>query len=198
MARLAKLISARSLRASFMGRCATCVFLTKSSWMPRFTRWSGPTARISIRLRCMIGLLILLRSAAPWSTGARRTRLRRKRLSTRPRRPPYSRNPRNRCGLNMVKFRKTVLSVLFGLFAACLIFSFGLYLYFYSALPTAPDQQAGRIHKMDIGHGFIRYGSEKQFQVLETDKNTVFPLSFIPFLLAAALGLRWKLIGIRR
>jgi len=91
----------------------------------------------------------------------------------------------------MVKFRKTIIGVLFGLFGACLIFSFVLYVYFDSTLPIAPDQRAGLIHKMDIGHGFIRYGSEKQFQVLETDENTIFPLSFIPFLLGFALVLKW-------
>jgi hypothetical protein len=100
------------------------------------------------------------------------------------------------CDYEMTRFRKTILSVLFGLFAACLIFSFVIYVYFDSTLPSVPDQQAGLTFKMDIGHGFIRYGSERQLRVLEADKNTVFPLSFIPFLLAGALGLKW--IGVRR
>jgi hypothetical protein len=88
--------------------------------------------------------------------------------------------------------------VFFGLFAACLIFSFVVYVYFDSTLPSVPDQQAGLTFKMDIGHGFIRYGSEKEFRVLEASKNSIFPLSFIPFLLACALALKWKSAGIRR
>ena len=86
----------------------------------------------------------------------------------------------------MIKFRQTVITVLLGIYVACLLFYFSLYCYFDSALPSAPDQQAGLIHKMDIGHGFIRYGSEMQFRVSEASQN-FFPLSAIPFLLAFAL-----------
>jgi hypothetical protein len=87
----------------------------------------------------------------------------------------------------MVKFRKTVIGALFGLFAACLIFSFVVYVYFDSTLPSVPHQQARLTFKMDIGQGFIRYGSEMQYRMMRAPKNAT-ALGKFPFLLGCALA----------
>ncbi len=97
----------------------------------------------------------------------------------------------------MAKFHRLILAVLFGVFASCVIFFFSTDLYYAAALANVPDKSKGLVHKLDIGHGFVRYGSETQFRVLMASKNCI-PISGFIFLLGIVLGLKWKLIHLRR
>ena len=96
----------------------------------------------------------------------------------------------------MQTFRKALLAVLFGSCLACVgIFVF-IHLYYYSSLPTAPDETAGRTFKMEVNHGFVRYGSGQEFRVFRAIEEA-FPLSAFPFLVALALGVKWGIFRVR-
>ena len=80
----------------------------------------------------------------------------------------------------MQKLRKTVLGILLGSFLVCLGAFVFIHLYYYETLPSAPDEGAGRTFKMEVNHGFVRYGSGgelRAFRVIEE----VFPLRAFPF-----------------
>ena len=96
----------------------------------------------------------------------------------------------------MVKFRKTVLAVLLGCFTAFVFVAVSIHLYYYSSLPGVPDEKAGRTHKMSVQHGFVRYGSEKEFRALQMIENC-FPVATVLFLTAVVLGLKWGIFHIR-
>ena len=97
----------------------------------------------------------------------------------------------------MQKFRKTVLGILVGSFLACLAASVFIHLYYYETLPSAPDEKAGRTLKMEVNHGFVRYGSGGELRAFHLIQDVVFPLGFFPFLAAAALGLKWGILKVR-
>jgi hypothetical protein len=96
----------------------------------------------------------------------------------------------------MQKLHKTVLGILLGGFLACLGAFVFIHLYCYSSLPSAPDERAGRTFKMEVNHGFVRYGSSgevRAFRVIEE----VFPFAAFPFLAAVVLGLKWGIFQVR-
>jgi hypothetical protein len=107
--------------------------------------------------------------------------------------PRLSTNVRRRY---MQQFRKTVLAVLAGTFLSCVGASVFIHLYYDSRLPRAPDESAGRIFKMEVNHGSIRYGSGGELRAFHVIQDVVFPLGFFPFLAAAALGLKWGILKV--
>jgi hypothetical protein len=96
----------------------------------------------------------------------------------------------------MQKFRKTVLGILVGSFLACLAATMFIHLYYYETLPSAPDERAGRTFKMEVNHGFVRYGAGGELRTFHLIKDVVFPLGCFPFLAAAALGLKWGILKV--
>src|SRR5437899_1631952 len=97
----------------------------------------------------------------------------------------------------MQQFRKTVLAVLLGTFLSCVGAAGFIHLYYYSALPSAPDESAGRTFKMEVNHGSIRHGSGGELRALHLIQDVAFPFGFFPFLTAAALGLKWGVFKVR-
>ena len=96
----------------------------------------------------------------------------------------------------MQKVRKTVLGVLAGSFLVCLAASVFIHLYYYETLPSVPDERAGRTFKMEVNHGFVRYDSGGELRAFHLIQDVVFPLGFLPFLAAAALGLKWGILKV--
>ena len=97
----------------------------------------------------------------------------------------------------MQKSRKTVLGILLGSFLACIAASVFIHLYYYETLPSAPDERGGRTFKMEVNHGFVRYGSGGEFRVFHLIQDVLFPVGFFPFLAAGALGLKWGILKVR-
>ena len=96
----------------------------------------------------------------------------------------------------MLNLRKTVLGVLIGSFVACVVAAISIDQYFYSSLPRLADEQAGRVCKLVVSHGSVRYGSEKEARTLKF-VNDIFMFSVFPFLIALGLGLKWGVFHIR-
>jgi hypothetical protein len=96
----------------------------------------------------------------------------------------------------MQRFRKTVVVVLAGTFLSCVGAAVFIHCYYYSALPSAPDESAGRTFKMEVQHGSIRYGTDGELRTLHLIQDVVFPLGCFPLLAAAALGLKWGILKV--
>ena len=96
----------------------------------------------------------------------------------------------------MQKFRKTVLGILLGSFLTCLGAVVFIHLYYYSTLPSVPDERAGRTFKMEVNHGSVRYGSGGELRAFRVVEE-VFPFAAFPFLAALVLGLKWGTFQVR-
>ena len=95
----------------------------------------------------------------------------------------------------MLKLRKAVLGVLIGSFVACVVAAISIDQYFYSSLPRLADEKAGRVCKLVVSHGSVRYGSEGELHVLRAAQE-VFPIGAVLFLAAVLLGLRWGIFQV--
>ncbi len=96
----------------------------------------------------------------------------------------------------MQKFRKAVLGILLGSTLAFLGAAVFIHLYCYSALPSTPDERLGRTFKLEVNHGFVRYGSVGELRALRGIEDA-FPLAAFPFLTAVVLGLKWGILQVR-
>jgi len=96
----------------------------------------------------------------------------------------------------MARFRKMVLGALLGLFATCVLFSVSIHLYYYEDLPRHPDEKRGRIHRMVVNHGFVRYGSEKELHALRLADDLP-PTGVVLLITAIVLGLEWGIFKVR-
>jgi hypothetical protein len=72
-----------------------------------------------------------------------------------------------------------------------------IHLYYYETLPSAPDERGGRTFKMEVNHGFVRYGSGGELRAFHLVQDVLFPVGFFPFLAAGALGLKWGIFKVR-
>ena len=61
-----------------------------------------------------------------------------------------------------VTARKIMIISLSLLFLGCLCRDIGYDEYYFSHLPTKPDESYGRIRRINFHHGTIRYGTEKE------------------------------------
>jgi len=97
----------------------------------------------------------------------------------------------------MQSSRKTVLGILLGCFAACVAAAIFVHLYYYSTLPSAPDERASRTFRMVVNHGSVRYGSAGELRALRVIED-VFPFAAFPFLAAVFLGMKWGIFQVRK
>ena len=96
----------------------------------------------------------------------------------------------------MKSSRKTVLGILLGSFAACVAATIFVHLYYYSALPSTPDERAIRTFRMQV-NGSVRYGSAGELRAFRVIED-VFPFAAFPFLAAVFLGLKWGIFQVRK
>jgi hypothetical protein len=60
---------------------------------------------------------------------------------------------------------------------------------YFSRLPKAPNEKAGRVYRMVVSHGSIRYGSERELHNLRTIEELRLPAIML-FLVAILWGLK--------
>lgn len=96
----------------------------------------------------------------------------------------------------MVRFRKILIGALLGSSFAAFLLLACVECYYYSSLPGAPDENTGRVYKMLVNHGFVRYGSQAQRRIFQITKD-IFPVAGLLFLTAIVLGLRWGILYVR-
>ena len=97
----------------------------------------------------------------------------------------------------MIKLRKTILALLLGGFSAWVIAFAWIHLSYCEKLPSTPDEKAGRIYRMVVNHGFVRYGSERELHILKTVEDSQ-PIVILLFLLALVLGMSWGIFKIAK
>ena len=97
----------------------------------------------------------------------------------------------------MVKFSMTLITLLLSGFGAYVVLFGGIHIYYCESLPSTPNEGAGRTYRMVVNHGFVRYGSEREFRTLRAVEGS-FPIPCFMFLAAVALGLRYDHFPIRR
>jgi hypothetical protein len=91
----------------------------------------------------------------------------------------------------MVTLRKTIIIVLFGSFVGWLIFGFWIDLSYASNLPDAPNDKTGRIYRMVVNHGFVRYGTEEDLRLFRWMENTQ-PVAMTFLVMGIVLAIRYK------
>ncbi len=94
----------------------------------------------------------------------------------------------------MQRFRKAVIGILLG--STLAVLGAAVFIPYYSALPSTPDERVGRTFKMAVNHGFVRYGSVGELRALHAIEDA-FPLAAFPFLAAVALGMKWGIFQVR-
>ncbi len=96
----------------------------------------------------------------------------------------------------MVILRKTIIVLLLAGFATWVLADVWIHVSYSTNLPSVPDEKAGRIHRMLVNHGYVRYGSERELQALSAVENAL-PVAITLFLIAAILGLKFGDFHIR-
>jgi hypothetical protein len=48
-----------------------------------------------------------------------------------------------------------------------------IHLSYCDKLPKMPDERTGRIYRMTVNHGFVRYGSEREFRIKQAAENSI-------------------------
>jgi hypothetical protein len=89
----------------------------------------------------------------------------------------------------MKLLRKILYALLLGCFLLSVIAEVWLHLSYSSNLPTIPDEKSGHIYRMVVNHGFVVYGSERDFRVFRWVENSQ-PFAIVCFLVAVIVGLR--------
>jgi hypothetical protein len=89
----------------------------------------------------------------------------------------------------MATLRKILYALLLGCFILWVIAFAWLHLSYSSNLPTTPDEKSGHIYRMVVNHGFVVYGSEREFRILRWVENSQ-TYAIVCFLTAAIVGLR--------
>ena len=95
-----------------------------------------------------------------------------------------------------IPIRRLILILLLGGFLAWVLFTAWVHISYASNLPEAPDAKAGRVYKMMVNHGFVRYGTERELHTLRWAENS-FAIATAAFFSAVVLGLRWGIFHIR-
>jgi hypothetical protein len=60
------------------------------------------------------------------------------------------------------------------------------------AMPSSPQVETGRIHRMTVNHGFVVYVTETEFRHADFVLNKFFYFGFICFGVFAILKTYWK------
>jgi len=90
----------------------------------------------------------------------------------------------------MSKFRKIIYALLLGCCLMWVIAFAWLHISYASNLPDAPDAKTGRIYRVEVNHGFVRYGTEREIRTLRWVENTQ-PFVILCGLITFILGLRY-------
>jgi hypothetical protein len=88
----------------------------------------------------------------------------------------------------MSKVRRTILALLLAIFAVSIAMVVWIDCSYYSNLPKAPDVETGRISKIIVMHGSVRYGTEQELHALETIHSIALPLGAMCFVIAFIWG----------
>ena len=96
-----------------------------------------------------------------------------------------------------MKFRKTILALLLGVFSLWVIAFAWIHVSYTSSLPQVPDENTGHIYRMVVNHGFVRYGSAEELHALQAVEYAQ-PVAILLFLLAVVLGISWGIFGIAK
>lgn len=91
--------------------------------------------------------------------------------------------------MRMKALRKILYVLLFGCFAMSVIALVWVHLSYSSKLPPRPDH-SGHIYRMVVNHGFVVYGSDREFRIYRWAENSL-PLAIVCFLIAMVVGLRY-------
>jgi F0F1-type ATP synthase assembly protein I len=97
----------------------------------------------------------------------------------------------------MKTFQRTLVVLLLIGFSAEVLFIIGVHVFYSSNLPGAPNEAAGRIYKIIVNHGFVRYGTQSDLRVFNWAEN-LFPFGLVLFFCAALLGLRFGIFKVNR
>jgi hypothetical protein len=90
----------------------------------------------------------------------------------------------------MSKIRKVIIALFFCPAVLWVIAFVWIQLYYYSNLPKTPDEPTGRIYRIAVNHGSIRYGSKREIQISRTVEDFQ-PIAIIFALIGGAIGLRY-------
>lgn len=90
----------------------------------------------------------------------------------------------------MIIIRKTVIILFLSGFAMWLIFFCWVHISYASNLPEAPDENARRVYRMVVNHGFVRYGTEQDIRILRWAQNSQM-IAVACLLIAIVLRLRY-------
>ena len=90
-----------------------------------------------------------------------------------------------------------ILALLLSGFVAQLLAAVWIQISYSSNLPRVPDDKAGRICQIVVNHGSIRYGTQRELDILRT-VDGLQPVAILLFLLAIVLGLTWGIFKIGR
>lgn len=88
----------------------------------------------------------------------------------------------------MKKLRKIIYGLLLGCFLSWVIVSVCLHLSYSSNLPTISDDKSGHIYRMVVNHGFVVYGTEREFRILGWVENSQ-PFAMLCFAVVFIVGL---------
>jgi hypothetical protein len=87
-------------------------------------------------------------------------------------------------------FRKTIYALFLGFFAMELIAGVGVHLCYSSNLPTVQDDKSGHVHRMVVNHGFVVYGTNREFRAYRWIENLQ-PFAVVGGFVVLILGLRF-------
>jgi len=88
----------------------------------------------------------------------------------------------------MVKLRKMTILVALACTVGWVCFAAWTHLSLSADLPSAPDEESGRTHRLVVNHGRVRYGSERDILLLSASENLL-PVVACASLVAILWGL---------
>jgi len=97
----------------------------------------------------------------------------------------------------MKKGRKLIYGVVFGCLGLWVVTFTVLHLCYSSNLPSVPDEKTGHIYRMVLNHGFVVYGTMREFRILTWVENSQFLLITCCFIVLI-MGLRTGDIKMRQ
>jgi hypothetical protein len=91
----------------------------------------------------------------------------------------------------MAIIRNAIIILLFcGFLASVLLFGWAHFFY-ASNLPAAPDEREGRVCRMIVNHGSVRYGTEGELHTLRFSEDFL-PMGLVFLAMGIVLIIRYK------
>jgi hypothetical protein len=91
----------------------------------------------------------------------------------------------------MVTARKTIICLIVTAFFLALGLIFYLEISYSKTLPKSPDQRASRIYQMTVNHGYVVYGTLREFKLLG-DTRIAFVVCAVLTLIAGLLNVKYR------